>query len=80
MFQVFVFPSSTRIPRPSNNILFIFVDESPEHLMMQYRTRRRGFHYYVQGQVQNIVSAKNLIMMDGLGSHKALVPKIFHIL
>ena len=29
-----------------------FVDsETEDNLMLQYRTRRRGFHYYVQGQV-----------------------------
>ena len=27
-------------------------DEDPTKLVMQYRTRRRGFHYYVQGQVK----------------------------
>ena len=30
-----------------------FVDsETADELMLQYRTRRRGFHYYVQGQVR----------------------------
>merc|ERR1719317_899417 len=32
-----------------------FVDsETDSQLMLQYRTRRRGFHYYVQGQVKEI--------------------------
>ena len=31
--------------------------------MMQYRTRRRGFHYYVQGQVKEI--AKMLFLNTG---------------
>ena len=31
-----------------------FVDsETDSQLMLQYRTRRRGFHYYVQGQVRH---------------------------
>ena len=30
-----------------------FIDSEDEGMiMMQYRTRRRGFHYYVQGQVR----------------------------
>ena len=30
-----------------------FIDTEDENsIMMQYRTRRRGFHYYVQGQVK----------------------------
>ena len=32
-----------------------FIDSEDEGMiMMQYRTRRRGFHYYVQGQVCRI--------------------------
>ena len=32
--------------------LKLSLEEDPTKLVMQYRTRRRGFHYYVQGQVK----------------------------
>ena len=34
-----------------------FEDENGLH--MQYRTRRKGFHYYVQGQVSALYTSKN---------------------
>ena len=41
-----------------------FVDsETPESLQLQYRTRRRGFHFYVQGQVKEI--AKMIFQNSG---------------
>jgi len=46
-----------------------FVDsETEENLMLQYRTRRRGFHYYVQGQVKEI--AKLLFINAGEVTNK----------
>merc|ERR1719334_395800 len=42
---------------------FFIESEDETHLMMQYRTRRRGFHYYVQGQVKEI--AKMLFLNTG---------------
>ena len=33
---------------------FFIEDENETHLMMQYRTRRKGFHFYVQGQVKEL--------------------------
>ena len=34
-----------------------FIDTEDENsIMMQYRTRRRGFHYYVQGQVNSLLN------------------------
>lgn len=41
-----------------------FVDsETPDSLQLQYRTRRRGFHFYVQGQVKEI--AKMIFQNSG---------------
>merc|ERR1719334_2622428 len=46
-----------------------FVDsETADELMLQYRTRRRGFHYYVQGQVKEI--AKMLFINAGEVTNK----------
>merc|ERR1719308_374887 len=46
-----------------------FVDsETDTQLMLQYRTRRRGFHYYVQGQVKEI--GKLLFLNAGDVSNK----------
>merc|ERR1719312_601473 len=42
---------------------FFVETEDASSLMMQYRTRRRGFHYYVQGQVKEI--AKMLFVNTG---------------
>merc|ERR1719357_2300888 len=42
---------------------FFIETEDASSLMMQYRTRRRGFHYYVQGQVKEI--AKMLFVNTG---------------
>ncbi|XP_023339626.1 soluble guanylate cyclase 88E [Eurytemora carolleeae] len=42
---------------------FFIEDEDPTKLVMQYRTRRRGFHYFVQGQVKEI--AKMLFRNTG---------------
>merc|ERR1719167_1709993 len=42
---------------------FFIESENETMLMMQYRTRRRGFHYYVQGQVKEI--AKTLFINTG---------------
>merc|ERR1719309_681169 len=42
---------------------FFIETEDASSLMMQYRTRRRGFHYYVQGQVKEI--AKLLFVNTG---------------
>merc|ERR1719187_2334568 len=42
---------------------FFIETEDASSLMMQYRTRRRGFHYYVQGQVKEI--AKCLFINTG---------------
>jgi len=42
---------------------FFIETEDATSLMMQYRTRRRGFHYYVQGQVKEI--AKCLFINTG---------------
>merc|ERR1719495_39464 len=42
---------------------FFIESENETMLMMQYRTRRRGFHYYVQGQVKEI--AKLLFVNTG---------------
>merc|ERR1719495_741961 len=42
---------------------FFIESENESMLMMQYRTRRRGFHYYVQGQVKEI--AKTLFINTG---------------
>ena len=33
---------------------FFIEAEDEGHLHMQYRTRRRGFHFYVQGQVKEL--------------------------
>merc|ERR1711936_31976 len=33
---------------------FFIETEDATKMMLQYRTRRRGFHYYVQGQVKEI--------------------------
>ena len=33
---------------------FFIESEDEGHLHMQYRTRRRGFHFYVQGQVKEL--------------------------
>ena len=38
-----------------NSFFSLFLDEDEYQLSMQYRTRRRGFHFYVQGQVGVIV-------------------------
>merc|ERR1719357_475620 len=42
---------------------FFIETEDASSLMMQYRTRRRGFHFYVQGQVKEI--AKMLFVNTG---------------
>merc|ERR1719244_175464 len=42
---------------------FFIETEDASSLMMQYRTRRRGFHYYVQGQAKEI--AKLLFVNTG---------------
>merc|ERR1719334_2840647 len=33
---------------------FFIADETPERMLMEYRSKRRGFQYYVQGQVKEI--------------------------
>merc|ERR1712038_2040810 len=33
---------------------FFIADETPEGMLMEYRSKRRGFQYYVQGQVKEI--------------------------
>merc|ERR1719228_134943 len=33
---------------------FFIADETPEGMTMEYRSKRRGFQYYVQGQVKEI--------------------------
>merc|ERR1712038_559797 len=33
---------------------FFIADETPEGMLMEYRSKRRGFRYYVQGQVKEI--------------------------
>lgn len=33
---------------------FFIEGEDEAHLLMQYRTRRKGFHFYVQGQVKEL--------------------------
>merc|ERR1719228_2371712 len=42
---------------------FFIETEDKDKMMLQYRTRRRGFHYYVQGQVKEI--AKMLFINSG---------------
>ena len=34
---------------------FFIADETPEGMLMEYRSKRRGFQYYVQGQVKEIL-------------------------
>ena len=33
---------------------FFIADETPDGMVMEYRSKRRGFQYYVQGQVKEI--------------------------
>ena len=33
---------------------FFIADETPDGMLMEYRSKRRGFQYYVQGQVKEI--------------------------
>ena len=33
---------------------FFIAQETPEGMMMEYRSKRRGFQFYVQGQVKEI--------------------------
>merc|ERR1719234_2431710 len=39
-----------RLKAPS----FFIADETPDGMLMEYRSKRRGFQYYVQGQVKEI--------------------------
>ena len=42
--------------------MFLFVIEETDKIMkLQYRTRRRGFHFYVQGQVLGLVKALTIL-------------------
>ena len=34
---------------------FFIAEETPEGMLMEYRSKRRGFQYYVQGQVKEIL-------------------------
>ena len=42
--------------------MFLLVIEETDKIMkLQYRTRRRGFHFYVQGQVLGLVKALTIL-------------------
>ena len=42
---------------------FFVESETPEQIILQYRTRRRGFHHYVQGQVrEEIITLKAIFL------------------
>ncbi len=40
-----------RDPKSDIKVNVTLLDEDETKLLLQYRTRRRGFHFYVQGQV-----------------------------
>ena len=43
-------PSCFRMKAPS----FFIAEEDDEGVLMEYRSKRRGFQYYVQGQIKEL--------------------------
>ena len=48
----------------------VVIEETDKIMKLQYRTRRRGFHFYVQGQVLGLV--KTLTILFGLETVNAI--------
>ena len=56
----------TKMKAPS-----FFVDTEDEgSIMLQYRTRRRGFHFYVQGQVSEYKARANILVLQKRETNK----------